>query len=382
MLSVPTAIERACLTMRQFFADRGGATSTIFALSTTAVMFSVGAAVDYSRAVTSRAKLQSAVDSAVLAAIQAPAAERVSRATSILQANLAASGITANWSTAPTLNADGSISAIAAGSITTAALAVAGINTINLAASATAKIVQKTVQSPANMTFTLTGASGWYWKKVDLYKHEPNAASDTLLASYVYQPTSLNNGGTGTVTAQFLTAGAMASGPVDTTVPLGSTYDNAYLTMTVYSDGCGPGYGPQHSDFASNSSYWNPFACMAVGSTWTSTSTVWNSYQRKYVTTTTTNTVAKTTAPVVYSTGDASTAHNLFVNGVELPNGAAPNFFSLFACGGTTTHDWEDTPWANPLPGSWSQQDIHFTVTSTCAANANIAQSSTPALTQ
>ena len=42
MLSVLPAIERACLTMRKFFADRGGATSTIFALSTTAVMFSVG----------------------------------------------------------------------------------------------------------------------------------------------------------------------------------------------------------------------------------------------------------------------------------------------------------------------------------------------------
>jgi hypothetical protein len=384
MSNLVFALDRASLTLRKFLRAESASTSIVFALSTTAVMFAVGAAVDYSRTVGGQARLQSAVDSAVLAAMQAPAAQRVSSATAILQANLAGTGISATWATQPALNADGSLSAVANASLHTTALGLAGINTITLSAAAKAKIVTQAVQSPANVAFTLTGASGWYWKKVDLYTHQPNAASDTLLASYIYQPTNLNNGGTGTVSAQFPTGtgGAMAAGDVGTQVSLGSTYDRAYLVMTVYSDGCAPGYGPQHPDFGGNSSYWSPFVCMAVGSTWTSSTTSYNSYTHQYVTTTTTNTVSKTTQPVAYSTNDASTAHNLFVNSVELPNNVAPNFFSLFACGATATHDWEDTPWGNPLPGSWSQQDIHFTVSTTCAANVNISQSTMPTLAQ
>ena len=384
MFTIVAALRRASLTFRKFRHAESGSTSIIFAMSTTAVMFGVGAAVDYSRAVGGRARLQTAVDSAVLAAIQAPAAKRVTNATAILQANLAGSGITATWSTQPTLNTDGSVSATASATLPTTALGIGGITKVALTASAKAKLAVQAVQSPANVAFTLNGASGWYWKKVDLYTHQPNAAADTLIASYVYQPNSLTNGGTGTVSAQFLTGtgGTMAPGAVDAPVSLGSTYDRAYLVMTVYSDGCGPGYGPQHPDFGSNSAYWSPFACMAVGSTWTSSSTAWNAQKQKYVTTTTTNTVSKTTQPVTYSTNDATTAHNLFVNKVELPNNVAPNFFALFTCGATTTHDWEDTPWANPLPGSWSQQDIHFTVATTCAGNVNISQTTMPTLTQ
>ncbi len=374
--------ESASLTLRKFGVDVQATTSIIFALSTTAVMFSVGAAIDYGRAVNNQTRLQAAVDSAVLAAIQAPAAQRVANATNILQANLAGSGVTANWTTQPTLNADGSITAAASGVMGTTALGIAGFTTMNLSASARAKITQQAVQSPANVAFTLTGASGWYWKQVDLYKHEPGAASDMLMASYIYQPTNLNSGGTGDVSAKFATGpgGTMVDGLVNTTVAMGSTYDNAYLVMTVLSDGCAPGYGPQHSDFGGNTSYWNPFVCMAVGSTWTSTRTVWDSKKGQYVTTTTTNTVSKTATPVYYRTTDPNTAHNLFVNGVELPNNVSTNFFSLFNCGQATTHDWEDTPWGNPLPGTWSQQDIHFTVVSICGSNANVANATIPSL--
>ncbi|MDE2363601.1 MAG: pilus assembly protein [Hyphomicrobiales bacterium] len=373
---------RLSLTIGKFRSQESGAVAIYFALSMTAVAMTVGASIDYGRMVGGRERLQSAVDSAVLAAIQAPAANRVASATAILAANLAGSGLTASWTQSPTLNADGSVTAAAKVAMPTTALGIIGTKTMTLSAQATAKLAAKSVQSPTNVTFTLTGATGWYWKQVDLYTHQPGAASDALIASYTYQPTNLNNGGTGTSTAQFSTGpgGSMTSGAVDTPVSLGSTYDKAYLVMTVYSDGCGPGFGPQHSDYASNSSYWNPFTCMAVGSTWTSTSTTWNSKKQKYVTTTTTYTVSKSAVPVYYSTDDATSAHNLFVNGVELPDNVKPNFFSLFDCSASTKHDWEDTPWANPLPGTWSQQDIHFTITATCGSNGNIAQGSAPAL--
>lgn len=377
---------RARRLCRRFLADESASIGISFAVTATAALMFVGAAIDYSNNVGGRAKLQSAVDAAVLAALQAPAASRVSAATAILQANLAQSGMNVSWSQQPTLGADGSITGAVTATLPTVALKIARINQMTFSASARAKIASVAMQSPANLTFTLTGATGWYWKQVDLYVHQPGAVSDTVVASYTYQPTSLFNQGTGTVSAKFLTGpgGSMVDGAVDTPVSIGATYDRAYLKMTVYSDGCGPGYAPQHPDFGGNTAYWSPFVCMAVGSTWTSSSTQYVCNRRScgYQTTTTTNTVSKTAAPVYYSTDDPATAHNLFVNGVDLPNNVKPSFFSLFSCGQTTSHDWEDTPWADPLPGSWSQQDIHFSIATSCATNSNMTAAAGPTLAE
>ena len=370
-----------------FMRDTSGSMGLIFALAAAAAAFSLGAAIDYSRAVGGRARLQAAVDQAMLAAAQAPAAQRASRAATILQASLASSGISASWTTSPSANPDGSISGSVTATMPTTSLSLARISQMTMKASATAKMAQQTVASPANLAFTLTGASGWYWKEVDLYIHQPGDQNDTLVAAYFYQPTNLFNGGTGTVSALFNTGpnGTMVSDSVNKTVSLGSTYDKAYLVMKAYTDGCAPGYAPKYSDVFSNSNEWNPFTCLAVGSTWDSSSTRWvcSNGSCGYQTTTVTHTVgAKTGSLLTYSTDDAATAHNLFVNGTELPDNVKPNFFSLFQCGQTTTHDWEDTTWANPLPGSWSQQDIHFTITSTCAINANIVNSTAAVLSQ
>ncbi len=387
-ISLPsTKLRRLASTfLRRFRDDQSGSVAIVFAVAASVATMLAGAAIDYSRGVGAQAKLQTAVDQALLAALQSPAGQQATQATAVLQAALSQSGMSVSWSQQPTVNADGSVSGAVTATLPTTALQIARINQMTLSASAKVKQSVIAAQSPANVTFTLTGASGWYWKQVDLFVHQPGAASNTLIASYVYQPTNLYSGGTGTVAAQFLTGpgGTMVSGAVDTPVSLGSTYDNAYLRMTVYSDGCGPGYAPQHPDFASNSSYWNPFVCMAVGSTWTSSSTkyVCSGGRCGYQTVTTTNTVSKTATPVYYATNDPTTSHNLFVNGVELPNNSTPAFFSLFNCGGTTSHDWEDTPWANPLPGSWSQQDIHFTVATTCASNSNIASTTAGVLLQ
>ncbi len=204
------------------------------------------------------------------------------------------------------------------------------------------------------------------WKQVNLYVHTAGASSDTLLASYVYQPVDLSyesGRGDGTTTATFLSGGSMVAGPVNTPITLGSNYDNAYLTMTVYSDGCGPNYAPETSQSGSTTNY----TCVLSGTTVTTGS------GRNQTTTTYT----KTTSPVVYSTTNATQSRNLFVNGVNMySTSTPPSIMQLLPCPPqgtaslTSTHAWEDTPYAGSLnTGSWLYQDIFFNVTTSCATN-------------
>lgn len=349
-------------------ADEGGTVAVAFALTALVALALMGAAVDYSRDVGAEQKLQTAVDGAMLAAVKAPTASRASVADAALQANLANSGIAATWSQTPTLNADGSVTGAVRGTVGTTVMKMAGMGSMNLSASATAQYAPASTAS--DVVFTLTGAYGWYWKQVDLYVHQKGAAADTLLASYRYQPVDLSyqsGRGSGDVTASFLTGGVMVANAIDTPVSMGTTYDNAYLKMTVYTDGCGPGMAPTTSQSGSTTNY----NCVASG---TRVQTGWSWWGGATYTTYT-----KSATPVVYSTNDASTAHNLFVNGAMLPNSQTPSIFTLLPCGQTSTQAWEDTPWANPLPGSWSTQDIFFNVQTTCSANANY-QSNVPRL--
>ena len=76
------------------------------------------------------------------------------------------------------------------------------------------------------------------------------------------------------------------------------------------------------------------------------------------------STSTKSATPNVYSTNSASTAQYLFVNGVQLAANSTPTIFTLLPCNQTSTHAWEDG-------GGWSQQDIFFSVATTCSANPN-----------
>ena len=361
--------------LHDFNREESGSVVMTFSLSLLAVMTLIGAAIDYSRLVGTTAKLQAAVDGAMLAAVKAPVSTRASVANSMLQSALSGSGIAASWSTPPTLNADGSLSGQATGTVKTALLGLANISQMSTTASATVKIATVSSSTPSSVVFTLTGAYGWYWKQVDLYVHQPGASSNTLVASYFYQPVNLgysNGRGNGTVTAQFLTGGVMVANAITTPVSLGSNYDNVFMQMTVYSDGCGPGMAPTTSQSTTTTNY----NCVASGSR---LQTGTNRYGQPTYTTYT-----KTTTPVVYSTSDPSTAHNLFIGNpeVDLPNNAVPSIFTLLPCGQTVQHAWEDTPWANPLPSTWSTQDIFFNVQAgSCAVNTSY-QTTAPAITR
>ncbi len=281
-------------------------------------------------------------------------------------------------------------------------------------------------EAPSSTQFKLTQASGGNAKTVKVYIHNKGAASDTMLASYTYVPNNLTQSnsftggvGIGTVTASFqdgTTAVWDSSGNVlsgtNKAVSLGTTYDNAYLTMDVYNDGCPAGQTPDPR--VSNSS----FACLDSGTTFTSsrnstsqfanntgnasvtntassTSTTtgtcgsrWSedddSCQQTTTTYTYTWTVTKQATVVTYSTADPTAANHLFVmssnrastSADDMPLGTSQpiSLFTMIPCGKTVYHSWEDTPWSasQAYGGSWSAQDIYFQVTgTTCAVNAN-----------
>ncbi|MCO5086040.1 MAG: Tad domain-containing protein [Methylobacteriaceae bacterium] len=345
--SVYTAFSR--LRLSAFSRDAEGSVAVLFALIVLPVMLFVGAALDLSRTGPATVNLQTALDSAVLAGVKRPG-EQVA----VAQRQFAAAtgdkpyqSVSATF----TLNPDNTLTGVANATIKTAIMSLARVNSFSLAARSKAK----PPQTPSVVAFQLTAGYGWYWKRVELFIHKPGDASDTVMASYTYQPTDMTGQagrGTGTVSALFNLKGVMTAHAVMTPVNIGSAYDNIYLKMTVFSDGCGPSEAPNpNTPMAWNE---NDFQCVTSGT----------KINKK--------TVTKTASPAYYSTNDAATARNLFVGNpsVGLPANQVPNIFTLIPCGPPIQHAWEDTPFYDAT--SWSQQDIFFRVqATTCTTNTN-----------
>ena len=106
---------RAASRLAGFARDARGTISAAFAMTGLVATLLVGASIDYSRSISVQQKLQAAVDAAMLAALQASAANRTNVATQVLNASLGNSGIVATWTSGPTVNGDGSLSGTAQG---------------------------------------------------------------------------------------------------------------------------------------------------------------------------------------------------------------------------------------------------------------------------
>ena len=346
----------------RFRRDARGNVAVMFVLAALPVMFVVGAAVDYNRTGPATANLQAALDSALLAGVMANGTQ-VATAQKQFAAAVATEPFQ-NASASFTLNADKTLSGAASAAVKTSVMAIANYSTMPINAAGAAQPGQPR-QTPSVVSFTLTGAYGWYWKEVDLYVRHPGDESDTLEASYTYQPTDTSGEdgrGTGTTSAQFNVNGVMTPNAISTPVTLGDSYNKVYLKMTVYSDGCGPKMAAP-VPLGSNETN---FTCVQAD---VPIETGVNRRDRpRYAT------YEKTAGPAYYSTDDPSTAHNLFIGDpeIDLPDDAKPDIFALIPCGATVQHSWEDTPWGDPRPGSWSTQDIFFNVSATsCQTNAN-----------
>lgn len=360
---------------KNFARDKEGAVAIIFGLSVVPAIFLIGAAWDYGNAVSSRATLQRAVDAAALDASGASDnAEAVARAA--LAANLRHSKIRLTSSNV-VKNADGSVSIFVNASVNNAFMGMINKPTTELSGNAAAYAPPP--PTPSEVTFNATGASGAYWKQVDLFVRPDGAANDVVMASYIYQPTNYNNY-TGTVSAKFLDGNQMIPKAVDTKVVVGENYSNIYLKMTVIDDGCAPGYAVTPDSTSAN------YKCAPVGS---------YTYQTSKGTKTVT--LKKNGAASYYTTNpndpqSATKAANLFISstvnsvGNHLEIGKYPTVFDLLPCARdadkTIFHHWEDTPYAGSSSesrqGTWAQQDFHFQVTtSKCKGNQNYALEST-----
>jgi Flp pilus assembly protein TadG len=352
MRKLPDHFDTTCEAFSDCVKDEGGAVMLMFAFALIPVLLTIGGSIDYLRAERARSQLQQALDSATIAA----AAGSTSNA-ALMQTNDAGGGLITNVSVSWKKNSDGSVTGNATAQVPTSFLHLANMASMSVAATSTASVGSP--QTASSVNFTLTGAYGWYWKEVDIFIHTVGASSDTKLASYIYQPTDLSGQsgrGTGTTTAQFLTGGVMVAGAINSTVSLGSNYDNAYLVMTVYSDSCGP--GQVNTSSGSNP---NIVTCAASGTKISG------------------KTYTKTATPVLYSTSNISQSRNLFVNNKNMYSATkAPTISQTIPCpaSGTATasntHAWEDTPYSGSLnTGSWATQDIFFTVQTSCTANVN-----------
>ena len=121
----------------RLFKNRAASAAVVFSLAVVPVVLFLGATVDYARYVRSKADLQQAVDSAVLAGVRAASTQRTTVAGSMLsgaagQATFAA--LSATWKT----NADGSFTGAATASLKLLFASAFGVNTATIGASATA----------------------------------------------------------------------------------------------------------------------------------------------------------------------------------------------------------------------------------------------------
>ena len=171
----------------------------------------VGAAVETARLTNTKAHMQSAIDAATLAAANGSESPEA-----VFVANLQDSSASQARSSFKK-NADGSVSGTASAFVSTPLMKL--FTDSGVAVATKAKAGKVYVEMPQTTSLSLSGAAGWYWKKIDLYLHKKGDATDTLMASYIYQPIDLiANGriGTGTTTASFNVNGAMVGNAIST----------------------------------------------------------------------------------------------------------------------------------------------------------------------
>ena len=289
-------------TLQSFRNDQRGTTSILFAGGILGAVIVTGAAVDYSTAVTTRARLQAGVDSAVLAAAKLGAQNPSAYLSSSSALQTAAQDyLTANGPANATIS-DFHACLESGGDCTTASgqtLQVGqfyakgsatytpifnnvswlpGSNSETLTSSSTAGAA---LQWPTQLTINLVGAKGWYYKHVTLYAlpftNGSAGSSYTSMADWIYQPSSLNtasgsaNKSVGTDVANgmtSLTLGQLGSGygtlTGPTSVNLGQ-YADIFLVENVMRGPCPPSKPWMVGNWSSGG-YTFPTACYATQS--------------------------------------------------------------------------------------------------------------------
>jgi len=302
------------------------------------------------------------------------------------------------------------------------------------------------LQWPQQITLNLVGAKGWYYKKVTLYAlpftNGSAASSYTALATWIYQPNSLSAAsGSANVTIGSDPANGMTNlklgslgagygtltGP--TSVNLGQ-YADFFMVENVMQGPCSPSTPYMLGNWSSGS-YSFPSACYATqsaaqsaanskctgktGSQLTSCQNTYNPVQESVGWTVCSESELNQGSNPAYSSynsicnpnSGASASYNssntqpwqfIFVNFlptqsyqnanvfstgalVQLASGSAPT--TLFPCGQTVGHQWEDggsivgTSFSTALSSAKNasttpQQDFFYTVSTTCGPEPGV----------
>lgn len=334
---------------RNISKDESGAVAMIFGLAAVPVLLMAGGAIDYSVAAKARTALQRSVDQAALAGVGKTGSE-VSAAQAAFNGEVSNAGLGNATSTWEMKN--GQLVGNASTDVSTSFMGLLGKPTLTVLASATAQ--PRSVPTPTNVTVSVNFAKGWSWKRLTIFRQQTASSTPEAMATYIYQPTDR-------VSQKAIGLGD-TTGPLGEAVQLGTNYSGLYLQLEVYTDGCGPGKIP-----TSNSN--NPFSCKN-------------------------GTKSSSTKYYVFKTNDPATSKQLFTSNQKVektiidtivatgktPTGIFKQLLStdidaittIFQCGKTITHAWEDSLAA----GDFATQDIFFDVnTPSCAANTSYMSS-------
>ncbi|MEI1249073.1 TadE/TadG family type IV pilus assembly protein [Rhizobium aouanii] len=315
-----TSFLHPCL--RRMLGDRGGNFGIMTAIIAVPLMLAAGLAVDFSVARVEKTNLQQIADGAALAGAKVFDGTNLADAKAAAQKYVSAYGGNIAFDATP----DGRILKVTLNDqVDTAFMKIANINTVDVGVTSAAISPEK----PTKVIFKPTQAQGYWYKKISLMVVRPNSTAEQVLGTIIYQPTTLNDSGQGTMTV------TPSSGEID----LGN-YTKLVLKMEIKDDYCGTGY----TGSVSNNSK-KTVTCTAVDEK--KNKTLW---QQKSVYTST------------LRTDNPDQIDYLFVDGKQLKKGATYPLESYFGCSKTQSHAWEDG-------GGWERQDFFYTVSAVCGGS-------------
>ncbi|MFK0333209.1 TadE/TadG family type IV pilus assembly protein [Rhizobium sp. NPDC090275] len=309
--------------------DRGGNFAMVTALIATPLLLAGGAAVDFSYASSQRTNLQEIADAAALEGGKVFDGTNLAAATTLAKAFIKGYSAQMPSDVASTMSADGRTFKVAmTASVPTSMMKIANINSVAIGVNAAAIAPVK----PTKITFTPTQAQGYWYKKISIMVIRPGSPSEVTLGTIVYQPTTLNNAGQGTMTVD----------PPSGVINL-DNYTKLILKMEIKTDYCGTGYAGSVSNNSKQT-----VTCTVVDAAYKLKNP--GTWQQK----------------MVYSntlrTDNPDQMDSLYVDGKQLQKGTAYPLESYFGCSAKQSHAWEDG-------GGADRQDFFYTVSADCSGS-------------
>lgn len=226
-LKGPTNILKS---LKKFGLDRRASVATMFAVAALPLMASVGAAVDYSRALASKTAMQTALDSTALSL-----AKQISTGSSALQAQQIFSAVFSHpevqnvvvTSNVSSTTGATTVALTAAGVVNTAFMGIAGVRTINIQATSSSYTSTGTsgcvlaLDKTANNAVSLGGSTNVSLNDCSVYSNSNSASAVSVGGSATLSALSVGAVGTVSISSSNVT---LADGSASGLSPLSDPY--------------------------------------------------------------------------------------------------------------------------------------------------------------